>query len=286
MTLNIELPAAVDFNIGNKTVTIQAFDAKEVKQDLGRQPVNIIASGPSIADLSISTLQDSPTIFVNGSISLTALYHFNHVVGYVISDARFIRHRPEVLRHHYKGQPLYATIAVFEAIATSQPEILHRYHGAMRILYPVDRPWAVKSNEATESKLPAKYQWLSKKKPLSNFSDNNHFVIAATRRSTAIGVSLNISHGFVEAGTVAYVAAQLAFARCAGEIHLYGIDLLNNNEPRFYENSENSAPTKLDEVTNDRIVPSFDLLGKVYKEQGVPVINHSPVSKDLFTTLE
>lgn len=286
MTLNIELPTSVDLEIDNGTITLKAFNSKEQKQDLGQQPVNIIASGPSIADFPISTLQENATIFVNGSISLTAQYDFTDVVGYVISDARFIYHKPEILQKYYQGQPLYATLAVFEAMAATQPEIMHKYHNAMRILYPVDRPWGVESNQALDSKLAARYQWLSKKEPLSYFANDANFVITNRYKPSPIGVSLNVSHGFVEAGTVAYVATQLAFARSAGVIHLYGIDLVNNHQPRFYESHKNSAPTKLDEVTNDRIVPSFNLLGRVYKEQGVPVINHSHISKELFTTLD
>ena len=196
-----------------------------------------------------------------------------------------MHHKPDILQKYYKGQPLYATLAVFEALAATQPKIMQRYHSAMRILYPVDRPWGVKSNKATCSQLAAKYQWLHNKQSLSCFSDNTNFVIAGTHQSIAIGVSLNVTYGFVEAGTVAYVATQLAFARNAGIIHLYGIDLLNSSQPRFYENSANSAPSKLNETTNNRIVPSFNLLGKVYREQGVPVINHSRISKDLFDNL-
>lgn len=285
MALNFALPSTIDFDIGKETVTIHAFDAKEEKQNLDQQAVNIFASGPSITGQPLSKLQDTPAIFVNGSISLTADYNFKNVVGYVISDARFIHHRPEVLQKHYKGQPLYATLAAFEAIAATQPEILHRYQGAMRILYLVDRPWGVKSNKAAHSKLSSNYQWLSKRKPLSDFADNANFVIIDRHNSTPIGVSLDITYGFVEAGTVAYVATQLAFARRAGTIHLYGIDLLNSSQPRFYEESGNRAPSKLNEATRERIVPSFNLLGKVYKKHGVPVINHSPISKSLFDTL-
>lgn len=282
MALNIKLPRTVDFQVGNELVTISAFDAQEEQQNLAEQAVNIIASGPSMAEVDISKLQDTATIFVNGSISLTAQHSFKNVVGYVISDARFVHHKPEILQKHYNGQPLYATLAVFEALSATQPKIMQRYHSAMRILYPVDRPWGVKSNNATHSNLASKYQWLNKKEPLSYFSDNTNFVIICNHKPTSIGVSLNITYGFVEAGTVAFVATQLAFARNAAIIHLYGIDLLNSSQPRFYENSANSAPSKLNEAINNRIVPSFNLLGKVYRAQGVPVINHSHISKNLF----
>ncbi|WP_201617982.1 hypothetical protein [Psychrobacter urativorans] len=286
MSLNSRLPPTVEFDIGNQLITIKAFNADESKQNLHQQAVNIIASGPSIANIAFSGLQDTPTIFVNGSISLIQEHNFTDVVGYVISDARFINHQPEILQKYYTGQPLYATLAVFEAMAVTHPDIMRTYHDAMRVLYPVDRPWGVKSNKLLFSKLAFRKKLLNNKKPLTYFTNHPNFIIDDSLNSAAIGVSLNITYGFVEAGTVAYVATQLAFSRHASAIHLYGIDLLNSNQPRFYENEDNSAPSKLDKAISDRIVPSFNLLGKVYKEHGVPIINHSPVSKALFDSLD
>jgi Kdo-III transferase WaaZ len=286
MLLNLRLPSAVEFNISNQLISINAFDATEAKQNLHKRAVNIIASGPSIANVAFLELQDSPTIFVNGSISLTEQYDFTDIIGYVISDAHFINHQPEILRQHYTGQPLYATLAVFEAMAVTHPDIIRNYHCAMRVIYPVDRPWGVKSNKLIFSKLTFKKKLLNKKKPLSYFMNHPNFIIDGSRKSADIGVSLNVTYGFVEAGTVAYVATQLAFSRHASTIHLYGIDLLNSNKPRFYENEVNTAPTKLNQVISERIVPSFNLLGKAYKKHGVPVINHSPVSKFLFDGLD
>ena len=282
MVLNLALPPTADFVINDRLITIKAFNASETQQNLQGQAINIIASGPSINVLNFSELQDTPTIFVNGSISLIGQHDFTRVVGYVISDARFINHQPEILQKYYKGQPLYATLAVFEAMVVTRPDILRNYHDAMRILYPVDRPWGVKSNQSLLSKLTLKNKWLQRKKPLSYFADSDHFMIDTSHKPAAIGVSLDITHGFVEAGTVAYVATQLAFSRQAGAIHLYGIDLINSSQPRFYESANNSAPSKLDKAVHERIVPSFDLLIKTYKSHGVPVINHSPISQSLF----
>lgn len=282
MALYLRLPTTAGFNIDNELITINAFNASEPQQSLYGKAVNIIASGPSVQQLAFSTLLDLPTIFVNGSISLTENHTFTNVVGYVISDARFIHHRPDILRQHYTGQPLYATLAVFEAMATLFPDILRTYSTAMRVLYPVDRPWGVKSNKLSFNKLIFKKKLLNKKMPLSYFINHPNFIIDGSCNSTDIGVSLNITQGFVEAGTVAYVAAQLAFSRQAAAIHLYGIDLLNSAQPRFYENSDDSAPSMLSKVMKDRIVPSFNLLGRIYKAQGVAVINHSPISRSLF----
>ncbi len=286
MELNLELPPTVVFNIDDQPITIHAFNSSEAKQSLNNQAVNIIASGPSAANLAFSELIEIATIFVNGSISLLAQHDFTQVVGWVISDARFINHQPEILKNHYRGQPLYATLAVFEALAAAHPDIMHSYHSSMRILYPVDRPWGVKSNRLWFSKLTFKKKLLNKKKPLSYFVNDPNFVIDSSHKPAPIGVSLDVTYGFVEAGTVAYVAAQLAFSRSVSIINLYGIDLLNSAEPRFYENKDNSAPSKLDKAITDRIVPSFNLLGKVYKEHGVPIVNHSAISKDLFNSFD
>ncbi len=285
MALYLRLPATAGFNINNQLIIINAFNANEAEQSLLGQDVNIIASGPSVQQLALSELLDTPTIFVNGSLSLTGQHQFTHVVGYVISDARFINHQPEILRRYYTGQPLYATLAVFEAMATTHPDIMRTYHHAMRVLYPVDRPWGVKSNKLSFNKLMFKKKRLNKKMPLSYFINHPNFVIDSSHSSTEIGVSLNVTHGFVEAGTVAYVATQLAFSRHAATIHLYGIDLLNSDQPRFYESNSNRAPSTLSKVMNERIVPSFNLLSKSYKAYGVAVINHSPVSKSLFDDL-
>ncbi|MGP4863469.1 hypothetical protein ACTXGK_04655 [Psychrobacter sp. T6-5] len=285
MALYLRLPATAGFNIDNELIVIDAFNANEAEQSLLGKDVNIIASGPSVQQLALSELLDTPTIFVNGSLSLTGRHQFTHVVGYVISDARFVNHQPEILRQYYTGQPLYATLAVFEAMATTHPDIMRTYHHAMRVLYPVDRPWGVKSNKLSFNKLIFKKKRLNKKMPLSYFINHPNFVIDSSHSSTEIGVSLNVTHGFVEAGTVAYVATQLAFSRHAAAIHLYGIDLLNSDEPRFYENNHNRAPSTLNKVMNERIVPSFNLLSRSYKAHGVAVINHSPVSKSLFDDL-
>lgn len=278
----MDLPPIVEFKIGNETIAIHAFDAQEAQQNLYKQAVNIIASGPSIADLKFTDLVDAATIFVNGSISLTAQHNFTNIVGYVISDARFIKHQPDMLRKHYIGQPLYATLAVLEALAVSHPSIISNYHNAIRIIYPVDRPWGVKTNKSRFGGLLFKQRLLNRKTPLSNFANQPEFVIDTHHKPSPIGLSLDVTHGFVEAGTVAYVATQLAFSRGAGSLHLYGIDLLNNDKPRFYENNERSAPTTLNNVMSNTIVPSFNLLAKTYQQLGVNIVNHSPISKSLF----
>lgn len=281
------IPRFAEFIIDDNVIQINAFDSASDSESLNQLPVNIIASGPSIADIGFASEQLAmPTIFVNGSISLQGQYNFCNIAGYVISDARFISHQQDILTQYYHGQPLYATAAVFESIAALYPQLMLRYHKAMRLLFPVDRPWGVKANQTLFQKLNFKNTWLNRKKPLISFASDPNFVIDTNHKPAPIGVSLDVTHGFVEAGTVAYIAAQLAFSKKVGAMHLFGIDLLNSALPRFYENAQNQAPSKLDKAIFERIVPSFNLLTEVYQQHGVAVINHSPISKDLFTSLK
>lgn len=276
-------PNTIDLSINGRNIIIKAFDTSEANQNLNNQLVNIFASGPSIADLVFDErLTCLPSIFVNGSLSLTREHCFSNIVGYIVSDPRFIKNNPEVMTQYYKGQPLYATVAVYKAMSVSLPELISQYHDQMRVIFPADRVLNNRINKRWLTSLPIIKKIVNKKMELNELINHPSFVIDISHKPESIGVSLNVTDGFIEAGTVAYIATQLAFSRQAGAIHLYGIDLLNSNKPRFYEDNNNNAPSKLEKAVFDRIVPSFNLLGRVYKEQGVSVINHSPVSTKLF----
>ena len=245
-----------------------------------QKSVNILASGSSIHSANLNKISQQPCIFVNGSIELMETYDFQQPVAYVITDPRFIRHNLAILQNRYHGQcPLYITQTVLEKLADTDRNLIKKYVQHLRLIYSVERPIRQPSKHFL-----AKFFRKNNKRLLMDFANHPEFVIEG-HGDTTIGVSLDISHGFVEAGTVAFVATQLAYRLGFSEIHLYGIDLINAHEPRFYENSQNSAPSKLAPAIYNRIVPSFDLLASVYQQQGVMVYNHSPVSKDLFKNL-
>lgn len=279
-------PKHIDIKTSNGSYSIKTFDKQNVSQNLKGLSVNIFASGPSITKVKFEDdLLSGPSIFVNGSLTLTAEHDFTNIVAYVISDERFIKHNSEILEHFYAGQPLYITKPVIEAIAVNLPHIIEKYQHFITIIYPVDRPIVSTNKVGFLNSLPLIKKIGNKKLSLADFNDHPDFVIDTLAYPKPIGVSLNIEQGFVEAGTVAFVAAQLAYTLEANQINLYGIDLINSNQPRFYEKQDNAAPCKLDKAITDRIVPSFDLLGRVYGEHGVKVKNQSPVSKDLFNNI-
>lgn len=279
-------PKHIDIKTSNGSYSIKTFDKQNMSQNLKALSVNIFASGPSIANLKFEDdLLSSPSILVNGSLTITAEHDFTNIVAYVISDERFIKHNAEILEHFYTGQPLYITKPVIEAIAVNLPHLIEKHQHSITIIYPVDRPIVSTDKVGFLNSLPLIKKIGNKKLSLADFKDHPDFVIDTSGYPKPIGVSLNIEQGFVEAGTVAFVAVQLAYTLGANQINLYGIDLINSNQPRFYEKQDNAAPCKLDKAITDRIVPSFDLLGRVYGEHGVNVKNHSPVSKDLFNNI-
>lgn len=257
-----------------------AFSSVPMADMLDNPHVNILASGSSIHSANLNKISQQPCIFVNGSIELMGEYHFTQPIAYVITDPRFIRHNLAILQNRYHGQcPLYITQAVLEKLADGDPHLIEQYAQHLRLIYSVERPIRQPSKHFL-----AKFFRKNNKRPLMDFANHPRFVIER-HGDTVIGVSLDIRHGFVEAGTVAFVATQLAYSLGFSEIHLYGIDLINAHEPRFYENAQNSAPSKLAPAIYNRIVPSFDLLASVYRQHGVMVYNHSPISKDLFNQL-
>ena len=241
--------------------------------------VNIFASGSSIANLDFSDeLLEEPAIFVNGSISLTHEFLFKNQVAYVISDARFIEHNYDVFLKGYIGQPLFITQAVLEKIIRLNVKLIMDNVEKIYLIHAIDRPIKNPRNGFLK-KVISKH-----KLNLAAIVDPN--IVVNAQHNPVIGVSLNICKGFVEAGTVTYIATQLAKGFGARKIYLYGMDLINSHQPRFYENQKNQAPCKLDQAVENRIIPSFDLLAEQYLSLGVEVYNCSPISKDLFKILK
>lgn len=237
-----------------------------------KQDIHIIASGPSIRTANLAYLEKQACIFVNGSISLTEQYHFSHILGYVISDKRFIEHNLDLFRQHYRGQPLFITEPVWQALQHACPKYIEPYLGHIKLL----RNASPRTPNLWQRCLNTVFQ---------RSETSNTDIVISPKHNThrkPIAVSLNIATGYVEAGTVAYIAAQLAFSMGTTRIHLHGVDLINTREPRFYEKPDHQAPCMLDKAVANRIVPSFDWLAEVYRQHGVEIVNHSGISNNLF----
>lgn len=272
------------YNVRGKEIAVnvlQSLHLHNIQQryQTRQKSIHIFASGSSISRVNFSeTLLAQPAIFVNGSITLSDQHKFESIVAYVISDARFIDHAPQIFAAHYRGQPLFITQPVLEKILALELDLFDQHLENIYLIQPIDRPLSnPKANVL--SKIFAR-----KKLNISDIADPE--IILDLQNKPVLGVSLNICKGFVEAGTVAYVATQLAYGLGACSIYIYGMDLINANQPRFYENDKNQSPCKLDKAVENRIIPSFDLLATQFKQNNVDVFNASDISKNLFVNLK
>ena len=268
------------FTRSTQTIALRIVNPAFVLPKVSDTTVHILASGPSIQTNAIDLLGCESVIFVNGSISLTEHYKFDKIVAYVITDPRFIKHNCSIPLQYYWGEyPLYISALVAEQLWQDAPDFLVQYADHIYIIYPVDRPIDDSLIALQQTSLLGKIAvTLNKRTRLKHLKHSPYHSI-----NKKIGVSWDIRYGFVEGGTVALVALQLAYSLGFQMIHLYGIDLINSQQPRFYENQHNAAPTKLDKAITHRIVPSFDWVAHNYQQKGVQIYNHSPISKDLFT---
>ncbi len=246
--------------------------------------INIVASGPSIREVVFDSERlSTPTIFVNGSITLLDDYRFNQPLAYVVSDERFIAHNFGLIEAKFKQGLLFCmTLPVLMALIEAYPSFVTQFYSSFRLIFAIDRPIVQRTGVMAillHRHLPFYVQKNALKQTKNYTSDK--FVFDWSHEPV-VGVSLDITQGFVEAGTVAYVAAQLAYGFKPAAIHLYGIDLMNSQQPRFYETEQNKAPIKLDKAIVNRIVPSFDLLAQTYQAKNITIFNHSPISKSLF----
>ena len=225
-------------------------DISLYNQLFANKTINVLASGPSIKNMDLSVICVQPCIFVNGAIR----FHEQNIqfqnCMWVVSDSRFVFHQRDLWRH-ISGMTCFFTFAVIQAIMLINLDFFER--NTVVLLKDVRTSVGVETHEAVvyRDDLPT------------------------------IGVSLDISQGFVEAGTVTFIATQLAYYLGAQNIVIYGMDVLNASEPRFYEQADNKSPSKL-LAGKERIVNSFDWLTHVYAQHGVTVYNASPISKYLF----
>lgn len=203
------------------------------------QTVHIIASGPSINDLNKSNFHGENCLFVNGS---TAFYEQGmHAIGHVVSDKRFF-----IQKGNAAADFLLDGVDAFYADTCVEvlDDALKAHINRAFLIQKIGRSW--------------KDKVLGNKVPAIN--------------------EIDLEKGFYEAGTVAFVAAQLAMYMGCKEINIYGMDLSKTKKPRFYEKEEKMMPSSLEKSIKNRIIPSFKKINEVAKNNNIKIVNKSPVS--------
>ncbi len=218
-----------------------------------RGSVIVLASGPSTQDFPVQEFSTVPIITMNGAISHlldTAI----RPLFYVCTDRGFPREQPELYQ---------AALARADNLALWPDEIARLAPEQKAIAYPL------------------------RKAPTTGFKHLlGHDRDRATRsrnilskRSRSIGFSKDMSYGFFDARTVAYVCLQLAYHLGFDKVFMVGVDL-NGSAQRFYDDRIGKrSPCGLNDYFDVRILPSFRVLKRAFDGTGRQVLNLSTHSR-------
>ncbi|WP_040259852.1 LPS biosynthesis protein [Pseudomonas massiliensis] len=222
-------------------------------RDTRQGPVIILASGPSTQDFPLEEFASIPIITMNGAIS-RLLPTSIEPLFYVCTDRGFPLQQPELYE---------AAVARARHLAL-WPDEIARLAPSRRL-----QAYALRRAPAT--------CWrhiFGKEREQAVRSRN-----VLSKRCRSIGFSQDMSYGFFDARTVAYVCAQLAYHLGFEKVFLVGVDL-DGTAQRFYDRETRTlSPCGLNDHFDTRIVPSFEVLQRAFRRAGRQVFNLSARSR-------
>lgn len=215
--------------------------------------VFIIASGISAREFPIQAFAHVPMITMNGAISLFKGTDIKPYF-YICTDMSFPSQQPEFFNHAMQISQRVALWAEYARRTNARPK---------GQLYTLKRA--------------PKQTWLD-----YLFRSNKNLVQSQSllgHRAKSIGFSKNLSEGFYDARTVAYLALQLAHHLGFDKVILVGVDL-DQSIGRFYEKPDSVlSPCGLDQHFHTRILPSLKLMKKKVMGERFAVYNLSQNSR-------
>lgn len=214
----------------------------------------IVGSGPSVNDNDLTTMENKSGILLNGAIGLIG-QAVVEPLAVAIEDERFVWRHFALMREQVSPDiVLLLSTEVIRAICEIEPAFLK---GRKIILIDnICKPYRkVRQSFEKLSALP--------------------FVVLDAQRET--GLSLDPDRGVFQGGSVAVSALQFAIFCEPREIGLLGIDIVNADQPRFYEQAGHVAGSGVVRAKN-RIVAHFRLAKDVCTPRGIAIRNHSAVS--------
>ena len=215
--------------------------------------VFIIASGNSAKDFPLEDFAHVPMITMNGAISLFSGTDIKPYF-YICTDMSFPSQQPEFFEHAMRISQRVALWAEFARRTNARP----------------------KGQLFTLKRAP-KQTWFD-----YFFRSNKNLVQSQSllgHRAKSIGFSKNLSQGFYDARTVAYLALQLTYHLGFDKVILVGVDL-DQSSGRFYEKPGSVlSPCGLDQHYPTRILPSLKLMKKKVMGERFAVYNLSQNSR-------
>ncbi|WDY60409.1 lipopolysaccharide biosynthesis protein [Pseudomonas sp. PSKL.D1] len=230
-----------------------AFSSFEACRNTQKGPVVILASGASAKQFPLGEFAHLPVIAMNGSVSLTAACGVKPFF-YVCTDKSFREQQPELFAialrdsqrlalwpEQFAGGDIPAGTECYPLHKAGNPGMLDglRGHGDSYVCH--------------------RALW--------------------SKRARSIAFSKDMSSGYYDARTVAYVALQLAYHLGFEQVLLVGVDL-DQTAGRFYEDgSGERSPCGLDQHWDSRILPSLTLMAEQVVNEHFRVYNLSPTSR-------
>lgn len=243
-------PVPAPWRSNARSLTLHDFDAcRHVESGA----VFIIASGPSAKSFPLEKFAHVPMITMNGAISMFMNTDIKPCF-YACTDRSFSKQQPDLFKY---------------AMAVSQRVALWEDHAQSSCARPTGQFYPL--SKAT------KPSWLTIVLGRQKGLVIDHALLR--RRKRPIGFSKDMSKGFFDARTVAYLAIQLAFHLGFSKVFLVGVDL-DEKSGRFYETKDSvNSPCGLDQHYETRILPSFELMSKKVMGDDFMVYNLSDISK-------
>lgn len=222
-------------------------------RNIAKGPVFIVASGASAKGFPLERFADVPMITMNGGISMFAGTGISPFF-YVCSDSNFPVQQPD----------LYA-----QAVKTSQRLALWPQLGD-------ELPVATAAEVYLLKKASRSTLFQAAFNPEPELVRSRAFWESSSR---TIGFSKDLSEGYFDARTVAYIALQIAYHAGFDQVFLVGVDL-NQAGGRFYEQAGRAiSPCGLDGHYERRILPSLELMSARVMDDRFAVYNLSQDSR-------
>lgn len=222
-------------------------------QDTAHGAVFIIASGSSARGFPIERFSDVPMITMNGAISMFIDTRIKPYF-YACTDTSFPRQQPKLFAQALR---LSQQMAFWKEQLEDLPFVPF---GDVYMLKKAPRASFLQSLFERDAKLIRhRSLW--------------------DRRGRSLGFSKDLTAGFFDARTVAYLALQIAYHAGFSKVFLVGVDL-NPASGRFYENGDGVvSPCGLDHYFDRRILPSLRLMADRVVGNRFAVYNLSPTSR-------
>lgn len=246
-----EVKAGAVFYRGQRVATLSS--AAVLRASAG-DSLHIVGSGPSISDNDLSGLAANSAILLNGAISLAG-GPISQPFAIAIEDERFIWRHFDLVRQQARGEtPCLFSVEVLRAICELDAGFLA--DRTIMLIDDIRKPHGIRRRR---------------------FDALQTFDFVRREAASNAGLSFDPDRGVFRGGSVAVSALQFALYCAPKTIGLFGIDISNARQPRFYETSGASAASGI-AAAEERIVAHFVLAKTVASERGIEMVNYSPVS--------